>query len=65
MSTLDFFIKKLEDQYDANDDVVPGAPIVTWADKQLLDLIKGLGDQIEVLREEIEALKSETVSPER
>lgn len=42
-------IQQIKDLYNADNDVIPGTPRVTWTDRQLLDMIEILLDRIESL----------------
>lgn len=46
-------IERIEGRYDAENDTIPGAPIVTWTDIQLLELIKELTRMVGVLQKQI------------
>ena len=42
-------IHELEEKYDADNDIMPGLPDVTWCDYQLLQLIKKLEKRVAAL----------------
>lgn len=50
-------IEAIERRYDPENDTIPGAPAVTWADGQLLDCIERLVDVVEDLQDQINTLQ--------
>ena len=46
---MEYIIERLEREYNPEFDIIRGAPMVTWADRQLLELVKGLLERIEAL----------------
>ena len=52
-------IEGIEDRYNADNDIIPNAPLVTWADYELLELIKYLLDEVEDLQKEVSVLLDE------
>jgi len=51
-------IDHLSNRYDAENDVIPGAPAVTYVDMRLLDAIGNLVHVVEGLQSQIDELKS-------
>lgn len=49
-------IESVERRYDPEHDVIPGGPSVTWADTQLLNIIKCLITEVEGLQEQIDMM---------
>jgi hypothetical protein len=43
-------ISRIESRYNGDNDLIPGAPIVTWADWSPLEIVKDLVDQVEDLQ---------------
>lgn len=50
-------IKCLNNRYDAENDIIPGAPVVTYTDRMLLDAIGDLVHIVEGLLSEINNFK--------
>jgi hypothetical protein len=50
-------IESMERRYDPEHDVIQGAPRVTWADAELLYMIKHLVIVVEDLQDQIDQLK--------
>ena len=50
-------IQRIHDRYDAERDVIPGAPAVTWADEQLAQAIDILLDRIFALQTRVKWLE--------
>jgi hypothetical protein len=50
-------IESMERRYNPECDVIPGAPSVTWADEQLLYMIKHLVIVVEDLQDQIDKNK--------
>jgi len=46
-------IERVENRYNPENDTIPGAPSVTWADSQLLDIVKTLAMQVQDLQDQI------------
>jgi hypothetical protein len=42
-------IKRLKQRYNPDNDLIPGAPAVTWADRQLLAIIEALEERVKEL----------------
>lgn len=51
-------VDRLHGYHDADNDTVPGLPIVTWADSQLLELIEILLNEVLSLKEKINQLEN-------
>ncbi|MEM5786531.1 MAG: hypothetical protein AAGU11_04385 [Syntrophobacteraceae bacterium] len=58
VSVIDRKSESLEHRYNPENDTIPGAPSVTWADNQLLDLIKYLAGKVDYLQKQIDELKA-------
>lgn len=54
---IDRSVKAIEHRYNAENDIIPGAPAVTWADNELLEIIKHLVIVAEYLQDQIDQLK--------
>jgi len=50
-------IERVERRYNAENDIIPGAPSVTWADNELLEMVKRLVIVVEDLQDQIETLR--------
>lgn len=50
---MDYQIENLKNQYNADRDLIPGAPLVTWTDRQLLEVIERLEARITTLEAQI------------
>lgn len=37
-------IERVDRRYDGDNDIIPGAPVVTWTDRELLELVRRLTD---------------------
>lgn len=46
-------------RYDGENDTIPGAPSVTWADRQLVDMVITLTKAIQELQSQINFLQTE------
>ena len=57
-STRERIINELETEYNADNDLVAGAPRVTWADRIIFNLVIDLMEKVVKLEAEIEQLKS-------
>lgn len=67
MSRFDDKVDKIEAAYNPENDVIKGAPRVTWADYELLKLIVSLQVEIDALRERVRDLERalyDTVLPQ-
>jgi SpoVK/Ycf46/Vps4 family AAA+-type ATPase len=53
-------LEHIEHRYNPENDVIPGAPDVTWADSELMDAVKYLVAEIEVLNAIVEELRART-----
>ena len=51
----------VENRYDAENDLIPGAPAVTWADRKLLDMVLDLTQIVEDLQAQINGLRLESL----
>jgi hypothetical protein len=49
-------IEQVERRYNAENDIIPGTPFVTWADHQLLELVHELAGIVEAQQTDIENL---------
>lgn len=54
-----FDIERIEQRYNGDNDIIPGAPVVTWADNELLVIIKKLIERIDLQHEEIIELRKQ------
>lgn len=61
-------IGKIEGRYNGDNDLIPGAPVVTWTDNQLADalsravtIIEELNDRITVLEQDKREAEHETL----
>lgn len=54
-------IKRVMESYDANHDIIPGAPDVTYTDWVALNVIKDLLGQINILEERVNRLENPEV----
>lgn len=52
-------ITKLNERYNGDNDIIPGAPVVTSTDKELLDLITRLYGIVDAMADEIRNLREE------
>lgn len=52
-------LEYVQNRYDAENDVIPGAPAVTWADNQLAECVAELVNVVDKLKKELETLKGE------
>lgn len=50
-------VRRLEERYNGDHDLVAGGPDVTWADRELLELVKVLFDRVEDLKAQVERLE--------
>lgn len=57
IESLEYRIGQLERRYDGDNDLIPGAPDVTWADFQLLTIIKIQTKMIMDLQRQIEEMR--------
>lgn len=55
-------IEELKCKYDAENDYVPGSPVVSWTEMKLLQICKDQQEQINQLREEIKNLNEAMLS---
>lgn len=69
---IDFRLQEVEAAYNGDNDLIPGAPIVTWADHVLLqavrDLTRRVGElerQIEIVNEALTRIESTVPSAGR
>ncbi len=51
------YIQTILDEYDPDNDCVPGQPTITWADNRILGLLTDLMEKVEKLEAEIQQLK--------
>lgn len=56
ISKAPIIIDGLKSHYDADNDLIPGAPIVTWADNELIELIEILMNEVMDLRQRLKEL---------
>ena len=58
MSRIHSLLSTINHRYDAENDVTPGAPMVTWADYSLAECIEELESRIYVLERRINSLEA-------
>jgi hypothetical protein len=51
-------LERIDDQYDANRDVVSGGPLVTWAEHLLATVCDELLDEVAKLRKRVDHLET-------
>lgn len=56
ISKAPIIIDRLKRHYDADNDLIPGAPRVTWADNELIELIEILTNEVMDLRQRLKEL---------
>ena len=60
MNQIETKIQAIKNKYNGDFDTMPGLPLISWADRELLDLIERLYQHIQLQDEEIEALQRKT-----
>lgn len=60
MNRVETKIQAIKDRYNSDFDTLPDHPLVTWTDRELLDLIENLYQHIQLQDEEIESLQRKT-----
>jgi hypothetical protein len=58
MKNIQDSIETLRNRYNGDNDIIPGDPIVTWADEELVYIAEGLLERIEALEAKLEKLQS-------
>jgi cell division protein FtsB len=58
MSAIESAIEKIESRYDAEFDLIPDGPRVTWAEFELAYALKKLLARVEELEAQVERLQS-------
>jgi hypothetical protein len=53
---FDMPVVRIEGRYNADNDIIPDAPVVTWTDMELLNIIKFQQKQIEDLQDKVARL---------
>lgn len=56
---VDLAIDSITDRYNPENDIIPNAPVVTWADMELLYAVKSLQKQVDELRLTVLKLQNE------
>ena len=51
-------IERMKARYNGDNDIIPGTPTVTWADRENLDLIERLLTRIENLEREVRVMNT-------
>lgn len=59
MGKINRLLKALEDKYDPDNDTIPGAPMVTFADSCLLECIRTQQKMIDDLQTQIDELRKD------
>jgi len=60
MATVDGIITKVERverRYNADREVIPGGPDVTWADNEILDMVRTLAQAVDQLQAQVKELQ--------
>lgn len=55
-------LRKIEKQYDAERDLIPGGPAVTWAEMELAWTLDDLIDEVHKLKDQVKALETRLAS---
>jgi hypothetical protein len=55
-------LKRIEERYNADRDMIPNGPAVTWAERALLEAVRDLEVEVKELRAEIEELRQKQES---
>lgn len=53
---IERYLETVAGRYDAEHDIIPDAPVVTWADRQLLEMIEDLLKVIKDLQATVDGI---------
>jgi len=51
-------IQKIDSRYDGDYDLIAGSPDVTWADYEILKIVKNLIDIVAIMQKELDFLEN-------